>query len=107
MWVTGPILHLSELESWADQCERMHRTLTGSARLECMEPNVQVLMSVAGPTGQVAMTVSVTADHVVQRHEIEFLADQSCLPGVIEGCRMALRRFPLRGASVIEAQMGL
>lgn len=64
-----------------------------------MEPNVQLLMSVAGPTGQVTMNVSVTADEVRERHQFEFLVDQSCLPGVIEGCRRALRRFPLRGAS--------
>jgi hypothetical protein len=98
VWVEGPILHLSELQRWLEDCERMYVTLSGTVELKCMEPYLYVRMSMT-KTGRIDAKVSVTADHLWQTHEFEFSIDQSYLPGMAQGCREVLGRVPLREVS--------
>jgi hypothetical protein len=94
--IGGPILHLSELKGWCRDAERLLGTLTGEARLDCREPNLSVALRAAS-LGQIAMEVSITPDHLTQKHWFQFVIDQSYLPTVIAQCQSILEAYPLRG----------
>ena len=94
VWVSGPILHLSELKRWVADCEALHHTLAGRADLKCLEPNLAVQMTMT-KTGQIDVQVSITADNVRQAHHFKFTIDQSYLPRLIQGCRAVLEKFPI------------
>jgi hypothetical protein len=93
VWVTGPILHLSELKQWAENSAKMYQTLSGHVDLKCIEPNLSVQMDIT-KTGQVDVQVDITADPLHQTHHFEFSIDQSYLPAVIQGCQAMLGKFP-------------
>jgi len=38
VWVSGPFLHLSELQSWFESTYQLNETLAGEAVLKCIEP---------------------------------------------------------------------
>ena len=92
----GPILHLSELERWRREAEKLFEALAGEARLDCREPNLSVLLKAAS-LGQITMDVSITPDHLAQKHWFRFEIDQSYLPSLIAQCRTILEAYPLRG----------
>jgi hypothetical protein len=94
--VSGSIIHLGELEKLLTGCERLYSTLTGAAALECIEPNLTVHLEATGSTGHFSVTVSITPDHMSERHEYRDSLDQSFLPAIIDGCRSILRRYPIR-----------
>lgn len=98
VWVNGPIVHLSELKAWADDCEQMYETLSGQANLQCMEPYLDVQMN-AEKAGQITMRVSITADNLHQKHQFEFAIDQTYLPAIVSGCCGVLQEFPIRRTS--------
>lgn len=98
VWVSGPILHLSELKNWAAACQQMSETLSGRADLSCIEPNLAIELSL-NKMGQLQMDVFLTADHLTQTHHFEFSLDQSDLPNLIRGVRKVLEKFPLREAA--------
>jgi hypothetical protein len=91
----GPILHLSELERWCGEAERLLETLAGEAKLACIEPNLSVVLTATSP-GHVTLDVSITPDHLTQKHWFQFNIDQSYLPSLIAACRSILEAYPLR-----------
>ena len=97
VWVSGSIIHLSEVAGWMEQCKTMVRTLHGDARLDCMEPELFVGLRVSDSLGHVHMRVEITPDYMSQRHVFESEIDVSYLDGVIKNCREVLARFPIRG----------
>src|SRR6185295_10495914 len=40
----GPIVHLGELVQFLEECERLYESLSGIAKLDCMEPNLSVTL---------------------------------------------------------------
>jgi hypothetical protein len=92
----GPILHLSELDSWCREAEQLIERLAGKARLDCMEPNLSVVLRAAS-LGHLTMEVSITPDHLTQKHWFQFAIDQSYLPSLIADCRSILKAYPVRG----------
>ena len=42
--IEGPYLHLSELETWRDELEEIDRTLSGTASVGHIEPNLRVVV---------------------------------------------------------------
>jgi hypothetical protein len=97
VWVSGAIIHLSEVAEWLSGTERLHEKLAGSAGLKCMEPELHVEMEMKN-AGQMLMIVNITPDNLAQAHEFKFELDQSYLPNVITGCREVLGKYPLKGA---------
>lgn len=91
----GPILQLPELERWCREVETLFATLAGEARLDCREPNLSVVLTAAAP-GQITMEVSITPDHLTQRHWFQFAIDQSYLLSLIAQCRAILEAYPPR-----------
>lgn len=95
VWVKGPILHLSEIKRWMEECEQLSRTLSGKAALACMEPNLKVNLQM-DKLGAIAMTVEITPDHLAQKHQFCFTIDQSYLEKLIRECRQVLLEHPMR-----------
>lgn len=93
---SGPIVHLSELVRWCREVENLFQSMTGEARLDCREPNLTVVLE-AAPLGHITMDVSITPDHLTQKHWFQFAIDQSYLPSLIAQCRSILEAYPLRG----------
>jgi len=83
--VSGGILHLSEIVRWLAECQQMRDTLVGSAKLDCIEPELDVVLEMT-TVGQMSMTVNITPDHLNQRHQLRFDIDQTYLSNIIKGC---------------------
>lgn len=96
VWVRGPILHIPELAQWAEESERLYKTLNGEAKLSCMEPNLSVKLT-ADMTGQIQAEVKITPDHLTQDHLFKIGLDQSYLPEFLQGCKRVLQEYPVVG----------
>lgn len=95
VWTSGPILHLGEIEGWLPTLRSMVKTLSGTAALECIEPYFGVLL-VAKTLGHVEAKVSITPDHLTQRHEYIFVLDQTFLSPLVQACERVLSDFPIK-----------
>ena len=95
--VTGPIIHLSELQRWQSESKQLRDTLKGEAKLTCIEPALAVSLK-ALTLGHVAMEVSITPDHMNQRHWFQFEIDQSYLDALLAQFESILGKYPLRGS---------
>ncbi|HEY2408012.1 MAG TPA: hypothetical protein VGI10_18520 [Polyangiaceae bacterium] len=93
---TGPILRTDEIREFCDQCASLQANLAGDAKLTCMEPYLRVELA-GNARGQIAVTITLTPDHLVQRHEFRDQSDQSYLPLIVTACRRVLARFPVVG----------
>lgn len=82
VFVTGSILRLSELLEWLSQLEAMNSNLSGSANLDCIEPELKVEME-SESLGHICTKVVITPDHLTQFHSFEFDLDYSYLSPLI------------------------
>ena len=96
VWVSGPLIHLSEITHFLRGVEAMHTSLQGEATLPCMEPEFAVTLTAQG-RGHITMVVHLTPDHLSQAHRFTFALDQSYLPLVIASCRTLLQQYPIEG----------
>jgi hypothetical protein len=96
VWVTGPILHVSEIAHFLRGVEAIYASLQGEATLPCMEPELGVTLTAEG-RGHITMVVAITPDHLSQAHRFTFTLDQSYLPPVMDYCRTLLRQYPIKG----------
>ncbi len=91
----GPIIHLSEIEALQSSCEILRTTLTGTAGLSCMEPELSFeVRAVCG--GRMELSVSITPNAVKESHEFREEIDQSHLSLIISACRKVLNAYPIR-----------
>jgi hypothetical protein len=91
-----PIIHVSELVTFATELERLDTTLVGNASLKCTEPNLDV--AIQGEThGHATVRIKVTPDHMTQSHEFVFFIDQTYFKPLIAGCRKILSDYPIKG----------
>jgi hypothetical protein len=87
-----------ELQRFAEGCAHLHESLAGSVLLDTMEPNLKVALSGNG-RGQIHVSLSLTPDHLIQRHSFEDEIDQTELAQIIASTRAVLRAFPVIGSS--------
>ncbi|MGG1943314.1 hypothetical protein AB1286_00690 [Trinickia sp. NRRL B-1857] len=92
----GPILHLGEVARLLDECERLYKSLSGVAKLDCIEPNLAVTLT-AKTSGHIDAEIHITPDHMFERHEFKQSFDQTFLPAIILQCREILTEHPVRG----------
>ncbi len=92
----GSILHLSELDKWLHECKQVHASLSGMAHLSCMEPNIDVKITM-DKRGRCELVVCLTPDHLSQEHSFIFELDQSYLPSLIQSLEAILHSYPLKG----------
>lgn len=91
----GPIIHLGELVGLLKGCERLYQTLVGRARLNCLEPNLEVSLD-ATANGHIKVEIAITSDHIAETHRYLDEIDQTYLPPIVAACRRILERFPVR-----------
>jgi len=92
----GPIIHLSELERWRSELEKLDMTLRGEARLNCMEPELSACI-LLDRYGSGSLKVDITPDNRNERHEFTFAFDQSYLPKLISELDAIQMKYPIKG----------
>jgi hypothetical protein len=97
VFATGSIIHLSELDRWLVETEELLKNLDGDAKLACMEPALSVTLK-SGSLGHITMEVSITPDHMTQRHWFQFEIDQSYLPLFVKQCQSILQAYQIKGS---------
>lgn len=97
IWVAGNILTLPELEHWLIDIEKMSKDLIGEANLDCLEPGLNIKLSV-NKLGQLKMVVDITPDLLMQMHQITMELDQTYLVPLSTSIRKVLSSYPIRGA---------
>lgn len=70
----GEILHIEEIQSWLNQLKELDTILTGTATLQCVEPNLGGVVKLKNGHG--AFTIDITPDHRSQKHTFTFDVDQ-------------------------------
>ncbi|WP_281856244.1 WapI family immunity protein [Litoreibacter halocynthiae] len=93
----GPCLRTNEVASFLEQLEAMNTMQRGSARLNCMEPNIDVKISREGSLGGLSVAIDITPDISEQRHQFNSGSDLSYLPKIIQDGRKVLSVFPVKG----------
>ncbi|CAN5280455.1 hypothetical protein BH10PSE2_BH10PSE2_20740 [soil metagenome] len=93
----GPWLRTDEVASFLAQIEAMSKDLRGQAALAPIEMALKATLEM-NSTGQIAVYVEATPDHLSQRHSFHFGFDQTYLPEVLRACRKILARFPVKGS---------
>lgn len=96
--VTGPFIHLTELQAWREDLKEFESTLKGSVELPAMEPTLNIkIEEEESSRGHLKCIVLITGDHLSEEHRYLFQIDQSYLPGLIAQLGAVLREFPIRG----------
>jgi hypothetical protein len=91
----GPIVHLGELARLLDECERLYESLSGVAKLDCMEPNLGITLT-AKTSGHIDVRIHITPNSMLEKHEFNESFDQTFLPAIISQCREILIEHQLR-----------
>src|ERR1700690_1605428 len=65
VWINGPIIHLPEIYGLLFEAEQMNNTLIGSAKLNCIEPELLVSLT-ADKLGHIKMEVNITPKNLTQ-----------------------------------------
>lgn len=99
----GPIIHLGEVLGLHTECEALYRTLSGSAALRCIEPNLTFEL-IGGTRGSVKLSVSIAPDHLNESHKFEEEIDQTYLPPIIAACQAILLKYPVREPKALAAR---
>ncbi len=96
VWVSGDIVHSSEIADWLVALEKLNETLSGEANLDTLERYMNVKMK-PETYQRVSIKVNISPERIFQQHYFEFWLDQSCLNDLISSCRKILTKFPVRG----------
>lgn len=92
---TVAIVHLDELAKLLDECKSLYETLSGVAKLDCMESNLSVTLT-GKSNGHIDVQIRITPDIVLEKHVFNESFDQTFLPTIISQCREILREHPIR-----------
>jgi hypothetical protein len=91
----GSIIHLGEIAGLLRGLEELHKTLSGKAVLDCIEPNIRIALESTG-AGHISARIDITPDHMAQSHRFEDEIDQTMLPPVIAACKRILDQYPIK-----------
>jgi|SRR5215469_6751999 len=92
---SGPIIRLPELVSFRDGLQELNKALKGEAHLDCLEPDLDITIK-CDSTGHLAITVTITPDHLLQSHRFTLHADQTILDSRIASMNKLLSAYPVR-----------
>lgn len=98
VWVTGSIIHLSELKTLQKDVERLLSSLGGKVVLDTMEPNLELTIKVT-TQNEVEVRVSLTPNHLSQEHLYFFIASPEDLQMLIQELQDILIKYPIIGKS--------
>lgn len=92
----GSFVRTDELAKFEEELTALRSLKSNDAKLECMEPDLDVRVSRDGSLGALEITVSLTPDNLTQTHKVKFASDLSEIPTVISGLRHIGRLYPVR-----------
>jgi hypothetical protein len=92
---SGPIIHVSEIQSFKQQCELMSSSLQGKAHFSCMEPNIDIKFEM-DKRGSVDVVIQITPDNMIEEHTFFEEIDQTFLNQIIIDLENALECFPIK-----------
>jgi len=95
VWTSGNILHLSELEDWLVDLNKINNTFVGEANLNCVEPELNIKLSI-NKLGQLKMIVKITPDVLMQTHQFVIELDQTYLMPLITHIQKVLSSYPIK-----------
>jgi hypothetical protein len=101
--VHGSFVRNSEIAGLLRGAEHLYESLSGSAGLECLEPNLHVQLN-AKTGGHLEVEISITPDQLNETHRFKDEIDQTYLPQIIAACRRILERFPVRAAERVASE---
>lgn len=96
VWVSGDILHNTEIAEWLTSLENLNSTLSGEVILPTLERYVSLKITTE-TYERISIKVDISPSRVFQQHYFEFWTSQNYLNDIIAGCRGVLARFPVKG----------
>lgn len=96
VWVSGDILHSTEIADWLVELEKLDKDLLDEANLETMERCLKLKIS-PEIYQRISIKIDIAPDRVFQKHYFEFWLDQNSLKDLIESCHNILTKFPIKG----------
>jgi len=94
VYINGPLIHLSEIESWLNLCQELDQTLSGVAELNFIEPNL--IFKIELEKGRGTLSIYITPDEMNQDHWFNLDIDQSYLSSIITSCKNILKKYPIK-----------
>lgn len=96
VWVTGSIIHLTDLKTLQADLEKLCSSLNGAAVLETMEPNFGIDFE-ASPQKEIHVKVHLTPNHLSQEHHYFFKVSQYELQKFMQEIKIILESNPIIG----------
>jgi hypothetical protein len=96
VWISGDILHNTEIAEWLVSLGNLNSTLSGEVILPMFERYASVKITTEAYE-RFYMKIEISPEHIFQRHYFKFWASQNCLNDLIAGCRRMLTNFPIKG----------
>jgi hypothetical protein len=96
--LSEPCLHLPELAAWAKECQRLLDGEVETARLEPIEPNLDITIEHSGQVDRLVASVKVTPAPETPFHEFRFSIDNSELEMLVSSLDAVLAALPIRGS---------
>jgi len=97
VWVQGAIMMVTDLASWAQECEALREGRIQQAEFAPPEPELRISIQPIDRLGHFTLRVEITPDHLRQSHSFDFEIDQTYLPTIERECRVILEAYPVRG----------
>ncbi len=96
--VSGTFIMITDIVCFTEKCEELIAGKTDIARIQPLDPELNIEIKKIDPLGHLEMTVQITPDHILQKHTFRIEIDQSYLPDIIKQCRKIESEYPIRGA---------
>jgi hypothetical protein len=95
-WVTGPYICLSEIQGWLKSCETLAETKEGTAELETIEPELNVLLN-SKSQDSIEMEVTISHQPYSQQHKSAYELKLTHLNTLIQDLKAIMDKYPIRG----------
>lgn len=96
VWVTGPIIHITELKALREDLTKLSISLKGSVILDTMEPNFRIEFE-ATSKKEIQVKVHLTPNHLSQGHKYFFEVSQDNLNTFVQELKGILENYPIAG----------
>lgn len=96
--IIGPLLRNTEIEEFVVALADMQRKRRGTARLNCLEPNLAVRLAF-NDDGRVTGEAMLTPDSTRTGHAIPLDLHADQLPPILAACRRILDEYPVVGVA--------
>lgn len=103
VWAAGSLLTVTELDAFGKECEELLGGRIDTARLDPLEPALDVVIARSDLLGHFTPAVNITPDHLKQEHRFEFETDQTYIREVVAECQAIIKKYEIRGPDAVES----